>query len=63
MRDQTPKLYAGDKVTTAGHYKIKIVVAIWHAGNAGDPSDGTEWSRIRLLYPDKKIFNPPSSSW
>ena len=36
MRDQMPKLYAGDKVTSAGHYKIKIVVAIWHAGNTSD---------------------------
>lgn len=54
MRDQMPKLYAGDKVTTAGHYKIKIVVAIWHAGTAGDLADGHEWSRVRLLYPDKK---------
>ena len=54
MRDQMPKLYAGDKVTTAGHYKIKIVAAIWHAGAAGDMTDGHEWSQVRLLYPDKK---------
>ena len=54
MRDQMPKLYAGDRVTTTGHYKIKMVVAIWHAGNTGDPPDGTEWSRVRLNYPGKK---------
>ena len=54
MRDQMPKLYAGDKVTTAGHYKIKIVAAIWHAGAVGDMTDGHEWSQVRLLYPDKK---------
>ena len=57
MRDQMSKLYAGDKVTTAGHYKIKVVVAIWHAGNTGDPSGGSEWSRVRHLCPDKETLN------
>jgi hypothetical protein len=54
MQDQMPKLYAADKIATAGHYKIKIVAAIWHADNTGDPADGAEWSRVRLLYPDKE---------
>ena len=57
MRDQMPKLYEGDKMTTAGHYKIKIVAAIWHAGNNNDPADGTEWCRVRHLYPDKENFS------
>ena len=54
MRDQMAKRYAGEKVTTAGHYKIKIVAAIWHAGATNNPADGTGWSRVRLLYPNKK---------
>ena len=53
-RDQMPKLYASDRATTAGHYKIKVEVAIWHAGNTDDPADGAEWSRVRPPYPDKK---------
>ena len=57
MQDQMSKRYAGEKVTTAGHYKIKIVAAIWHAGNTNDPMSGTGWSRVRLLYPNKRDIN------
>jgi hypothetical protein len=54
MKEQMAKRYAAGKVITAGHYKIKIVAAIWHAEQTSDTPDGADWDKVRTLYPEKK---------
>ena len=56
MRDQMAKRYAGDKVTTAGHYKVRIVTAIWRAERSQGSGKAMGWQRVRNLHPDKKAL-------
>ncbi len=56
MKDRMAKRYAGDRVTTAGHYKVRVVAAIWHAERDGKCGRASGWQRIRDLYPDKKAL-------
>ena len=39
LKDQMAKRFAGEKVLTAGHYKIQIVAAVWDAAKRA-PSNG-----------------------
>ena len=56
LKDQMAKRYAGEKVLTAGHYKIQIVAAVWDtAKRAPDDGAGT-WSDMRDRCPTKKIL-------
>ena len=56
LKDQMAKRYAGEKVLTAGHYKIQIVAAVWDTAKRA-PSDGAgAWSDMRNRYPTKKIL-------
>ena len=54
MKDRMAKRYAGEKVITAGMYKVKVVAAIWEAAIQPADQKGDEWSRMRHQYPDKK---------
>ena len=57
MQDQMTKRYAGEKVVTAGHYKILVVAAIWHAEQRDSPEGQREWSNVRLSCPNKKTLH------
>ncbi len=56
LRDQMAKRYAGEKVLTAGGYKLQIVAAIWEmqAKNGGAASG---WSQLRHRWTEKKALH------
>ena len=49
------KRYAGDKIITAGHYKLQVIVAVWelHAQHGAETGD---WAQVRDQYADKKVM-------
>ena len=44
LKEQMAKRYAGEKVLTAGHYKIQIVAAIWDTTRRAPSSGAGSWS-------------------
>jgi hypothetical protein len=55
MKDQMAKRYAGEKIKTAGLYKLQVVAAIWDVrGEENQGGDG--WTRMRQEYSDKKAL-------
>ena len=55
LKDKMAKRYAGDKIITAGHYKLRVIVAVWelHAQHGAETSD---WAQIRDQYADNKVM-------
>ena len=71
MRDQMAKRYAGEKILTAGGYKLQVAAAIWEM-QAADTATGGGWPEVRqrwtcLLYTspsprDRQKSRMPSSA-
>ena len=55
MRDQMAKRYAGEKILTAGGYKLQVVAAIWEM-QAADTAAGGGWSEVRQRWTEKKAL-------
>ena len=55
MKESMAKRYAGDKVITAGHYKMRVVAAIYHS-EPEEGKKGHQWTHIRDLHLDKKAL-------
>ena len=56
LKEQMAKRYAGEKVLTAGHYKIQIVAAIWDTTRRTPSRSAGSWSDMVNRYPTKKIL-------
>ena len=56
LKDQMAKRYAGEKVLTAGHYKIQIVAAVWDAAKKAPSQGAGSWSDMFNRYRAKNIF-------
>ena len=55
LKDKIAKRYFGDKIFTAGHYKLQVIVTIWefhiqHGAESGN------WAQIRDQFADKKVL-------
>ena len=56
LKDQIAKRYAGEKVFTAGYYKIQIVAAVWDAAKKAPSHGAASWSDILNRYPTNEIL-------
>ena len=54
LKDKMAKRYAGDKIITAGHYKLQVIVAIWEL-HAQHGAECGSWAQLRDQFPDKKV--------
>ena len=57
LKDKMAKRYAGEAILTAGHYKLRVVAAIWESSSVPAKSDRDAWSQMRHRYPDKKSLH------
>jgi hypothetical protein len=53
LKEQMAKRYAGDKVLTAGGYKLQIAAAIWEV-QATDEGASSGWSQMRHRWTEKR---------
>ena len=55
LKDKMAKRCAGDKIIAAGHYKLRVIVAVWelHAQHRAEIGD---WAHIRDQFADKKVM-------
>ena len=55
LKDKMAKHYAGDKITTAGHYKLQVIVAVWEF-HAQHRAESGNWAQTRDQHADKKTL-------
>ena len=55
LKDKMAKRYAGDRIISAGHYKLQVIVAVWelHAQHGAEIGN---WAQIRDQYADRKVL-------
>ena len=57
LRDKMATRYAGEKVITAGHHKMRVVAAIWDVSNDATCQGAGAWSDMTHRYPNSKTLH------
>ena len=56
MKDRMAVRYAGDAIRTAGHYKLRVVAAIWDVEGPAELGGQDGLALMRHRYPDRKVL-------